>query len=268
MPVSDRNPSAQAVSVHGRLFLVDCGEGTQQQLRRHHVGMAKIEAVFLSHIHGDHMFGIWGLLSSLSLYGRTAPLPIYAPQAFGGQLANFLSYHGEGIAYPVEHRVLKCSAPTVVHENKHVRVSAFPLRHKIECYGFRFDELLPAARPRPEGVPAGVERKPVQPRSYAYCSDTMPFPELPGWVQGVDLLYHEATYPQAYADKACQYFHSTTLEAAACAREAGARRLIVGHYSSRVRDAHIYEEECRSIFAESYAADDGDVFEIPYIRTL
>ena len=254
--------------MHGRLFLVDCGEGTQQQLRRYHVPFVKIEAVFLSHIHGDHIFGIWGLLSSMSLYGRTADLHIYAPPAFGGMLACFMSYHGESIAFRVVYHPLKMHGPEAIFAAKSVRVTAFPLRHKIECFGFRFDEVLPAPKPRPEGVEAAVVRAPVRPRSYAYCSDTMPFPELPEWVRGVDLLYHEATYTEAYADKARQYFHSTTAEAAACARDAGAGRLIVGHYSSRVRERATYEEECRRFFSESTAADDGDVFEIPYIRTL
>ena len=251
VPVSDRNPSAQALSVHGRLFLVDCGEGTQQQLRRQHVSLVKIEAVFLSHIHGDHIFGIWGLISSMSLYGRTATLPIYAPQAFGGMLASFLTYHGEGLGFAVEHRPLHLSAPETVYEDKAERVSAFPLQHKIECYGFRFDEVAPRRS-----------------RSFAYCSDTGPFPELASWVKGVDVLYHEATYPQAYEDKAREHFHSTTRDAASCARDAGAGRLIVGHYSSRERDTRVYEEECRAIFPDSVAANDSDVFEIPYIREV
>ena len=135
-----------------------------------------------------------------------------------------------------------------------MKVTAFPLNHKIECYGFRFDEVV------------GPRSNPWKPRGYAYVSDTAPFEGLAECVKGVDILYHEATYPADMADKAAQYFHSTTLQAAACAKEAGAGKLVIGHYSSRVKDIATLGEECRGIFPESYIVNDGDVFEIPYIR--
>ena len=251
MPISDRNPSAQALNVHGRLFLIDCGEGTQQQMRRAHLSFIKVEALFLSHLHGDHLFGVFGLLSTMAMYGRTAPLHVFAPVSFGPVLKFFLSYFGEGINYEIVHHPLKMKAPEVVYTNRSLAVSAFPLQHKIDCFGFRFDEQL-------------SERSKLKraPRSYAYCSDTMPFPELAGWVSGVDVLYHESTYPQELAAKAAEHFHSTTVEAAQCALEAGAGKLLLGHYSSRVRDFSIFEREARSVFPASFAAQDGDVIEI------
>ena len=133
-------------------------------------------------------------------------------------------------------------------------VSAFPLQHKLPCYGFRFDEVVSEKHlfynPSYKG------------KSYAYCSDTKPFKELPSWVAGVDTLYHEATYMNGMEDKALQYFHSTTAQAALCAKEAGAGRLIVGHYSSRIRDYEAYLHECAVIFPNTVAANDLDVFKI------
>lgn len=261
LPFSDRNPSAQALSVHGRLFLIDCGEGTQRRMRQEHLSFAKIQAIFISHIHGDHVFGIFGLLSTMSLYHRTGKLCIYAPRNFGPVLKFFMSWFGQELGYEVEHVVLEAKSPETVYEDKAVRVSAFPLNHKIDCYGFRFDEVLPERKPSPlsVAVPGRENRKA---RSYAYCSDTAPFPQLADWVKGVDVLYHEATYPAGLQDKAVQYFHSTTEDAARTALQAGAGKLFLGHYSSRISDFDSYLREARGIFEETLAVNDGDVFEI------
>ena len=253
MPISDRNPSAQVLSVRGHLFLIDCAEGTQQLFRKAKLSFIKIEAVMISHIHGDHVFGIFGLLSTLAMLGRTQDLVIYAPVSFGPILRFFLSYYGEGISFNIVHRPLDMKEPEVVLETKYLRVSAFPLNHKIECFGFRFDEIVPERRPdKPSYVPV----------SYAYCSDTAPFPQLPEWVRGVNVLYHEATYTAEYPSKAVERYHSTTADAARCALQAGAGHLLIGHYSSRIRDIKVFEAECQEIFVHSVAANDGDVFEI------
>lgn len=269
LPFSDRNPSAQALSVHGRLFLIDCGEGTQQRIRQEHLSFVKIEAIFISHIHGDHCFGLFGILSTMSLYHRVAPLHIYGPGNLGPILNFYRSYFGADLSYEVIFHDLGAGAASFLYSPKRgfveesaapgngecqLRITAFPLNHKIECYGFRFDEIV------------GPRSNPWKPRSYAYVSDTAPFPELADYVRGVDILYHEATYPAGMEDKAQQYFHSTTLQAAACAREAGVGKLVIGHYSSRVKDIAALGEECREFFPESYTVNDGDIFEIPYIR--
>lgn len=250
MPISDRNPSAQVLSVHGRLFLIDCGEGVQQQFRRMHLSFLKIEAIFLSHIHGDHVFGLFGLLPTMAMYGRTQELHVYAPQSFAGILKFFLNYFGEGVNYSIIHHPLNMKSPETVHVSKCVKVSAFPLRHKIECFGFRFDEIRSERQ---------LEKAPAV--SYAYCSDTAPFDELPGWVKGVDILYHEATYQKDMKDKAVLRFHSTTEDAAGCAAAAGAGRLLVGHYSSRISDFDAYIRECRELFPDTDAVNDGDVID-------
>ena len=259
LPFSDRNPSAQALSVHGRLFLLDCGEGTQQRIRQEHLSFVKIEAVFISHIHGDHCFGLFGLLSTMSLYHRVAPLHIFGPQNLGPIIKFYLSYFGQDLGYEIVFHPITAKSPVVIAgtsamTTKNVTVTAFPLNHKMDCYGYRFDEIV---TPR---------RNPWKPRSYAYVSDTAPFPELASYVKDVDLLYHEATYPAGMEDKAQQYYHSTSLQAAQCARDAGARQLIIGHYSSRIKDISSLAEECRDIFPESFTVNDGDIFEIPYIR--
>ena len=252
LPFSDRNPSAQALSVHGRLFLLDCGEGTQQRIRQEHLSFVKIETVFISHIHGDHCFGLFGLLSTMSLYHRVAPLHIFGPQNLGPIIKFYLSYFGQDLGYEIVFHPI--TAQGLAMTTKNVTVTAFPLNHKMDCYGYRFDEIV---TPR---------RNPWKPRSYAYVSDTAPFPELASYVKDVDLLYHEATYPAGMEDKAQQYYHSTSLQAAQCARDAGARQLIIGHYSSRIKDISSLAEECREIFPESFTVNDGDIFEIPYIR--
>ena len=229
MPISDRNPSAQVLAVHGRLFLIDCGEGTQQQLRRARIPFLKISAVFISHIHGDHLFGLFGLLSSMDMYGRREDLDVYGPQALGSVLNFYRSFFGEGMNYNIVFHTVKCSAPAVVMENRYVRVSALPLT-------------------------------PL--KSYAYCSDTAPFAALSDWVRGVTLLYHEATYSSDLADKAALHHHSTTVQAAGCAARAGVGRLLVGHYSSRITDFDSYLEECRRIFPATELTHDGDVFDV------
>lgn len=276
LPFSDRNPSAQALSVHGRLFLIDCGEGTQQRIRQEHLSFVKIEAIFISHIHGDHCFGLFGILSTMSLYHRIQPLHVFGPQNLGPVIKFFLSYFGQDLGYEIVYHPLLNKYPQIIagpesflpslkkgfgeeisgpaYKCNLLQVTAFPLNHKIDCYGYRFDEIV---EPR---------RNPWKPRSYAYVSDTAPFPGLVEYVKGADLLYHEATYPAELGGKAVQYYHSTTVQAASCARDAGAGKLLVGHFSSRVKDISRLQEECREIFPETIAVNDGDVFEIPYIR--
>ena len=253
MPISDRNPSAQMLAASGRLFLIDCGEGTQVQMRRCHFSFVKIEAIFISHIHGDHMFGIFGLLNSMAMYGRSAPLDIYGPQALGGVLTFYRNYFGSDDFFEIRFHPLNFSGIQPIHESKHLTVSAFPLNHKIECYGFRFDETVTERHMQ--------ENPEYRAKSYAYCSDTAPFPELAGYVKGVSCLYHEATYMNEMADKAVARFHSTAAQAAACAKEAGAGMLVVGHYSSRIADIGALLAECKEVFPDTFAASDCDVFE-------
>ena len=290
MPVKGRNQSAQALSVHGRLFLIDCGEGTQYRFVEEHLPMMKLDSIFLSHIHGDHVFGIFGLLSTLGMKGRQTPLNIFAPVNFGPILKFFLSYYGDGLAFEIRYTPLKMKAPETILETKSIEVQAFPLNHGIETFGFRFAEKEPPFNVRKEAVeqygltlteigtlkrgedvvradgsviPASeAAYKPFVPRSYAYCSDTAPFPEEAAWLRGTTVIYHEATYVQEFAAQGAQRHHTTTLQAAQMALEAGTQKLLIGHYSSRSSEVKAYEAECRSVFPETFATSDGDVYEI------
>jgi len=289
MPVSGRNPSAQALQMRGRFFLVDCGEGTQRQMVRFGVSLQKVEAVFISHIHGDHVYGLEGYLSTLGMGGRQAPLDLFGPRNLGPMLKFFLSYN-EWIGFEIRFHPLDLKEPGVIWESKSAEVLAFPLRHGVDTYGYIFREKEPLPNIRKEvlqeygftlteigslkrgedvvredgtRIPCSMATyRPYVPRSYAYVSDTAVFPEEAVWLHGVDVIYHEATYLREHADKAEQRRHSTTVQAAGVARDAGARKLIIGHYSSRNLDAALYEAECREVFPETYAAADGDVYEI------
>lgn len=310
MPVIDRYQSAHVLEVHGRLFLIDCGEAVQRQMIRYKIPLAKLDTIFISHIHGDHLFGLFTLLSTLGLSCKVTPVVIYGPSNLGPLLKSFMSFYGKGIGITVDFHPLSVKAPEVIYSTKSLEVLAFPLNHKIETYGYMIREKLPQLNIRKDALdkydftkteigalkrgedilrPAGPDDGatflngfikhsgadepllikneeaaylPYVPRSYAYCSDTAPFPELSEWVKGVDLLYHETTYLDQYRDQAAKRFHSTTKQAAQCALDAGAKKLVIAHYSSRCRDASKYEAECRTIFPETYAANDGDVFEI------
>ena len=288
MPVSDRNPSAQALHVRGRFFLVDCGEGAQRAMVRFGVPLQRIDSVFITHIHGDHVYGLQGFLSTLGMGGRLAPLDIFGPHNLGPILKFFLSY-SDCIPYELRFHPLEMKAPERILDTHSSEVVAFPLRHGIETFGFLFREKEPlwnvhkdaiekysltlteiGTLKRGEDVVRGdvvipngeVAYKPYVPRSYAYVSDTAVFPEEIEWLKGTDVIYHEATYLEEHREKATARQHSTTLDAARVALEAGAKRLLIGHFSSRNRDAALYEAECRTVFPETFAVSDGDVFEI------
>ena len=310
LPTTERYPSAQVLDVRGRLFMIDCGEGAQIQMRKAGISFLKIEHICLSHIHGDHIFGIFGLLSTMGLLGRSSQLNIYAPSDFGPVLDFFKEKFGEGLLFDINFVPLQMTSPELVYENRTAELLAFPLNHRVPTFGFLIREKMPlynvhkdaitryglsvpeiGALKRGEDVVRQAGRLtepcpendyrpqsgsdepmvipfseaaylPYQPRSYAYCSDTAPFPELSQWIKGATLLYHEATFPSEMAEMAEKTHHSTTLQAAATALDAGVGRLIVGHYSSRFPSVDFYLDQIRTIFPDSYLAHDGDVFEI------
>jgi len=299
LPTTERYPSAQVLDVRGRLFMLDCGEGAQIGLRKAGVSFLKIEHICLSHLHGDHLFGLFGLLSTMGMLGRSSVLNIYAPETFRPVLQFFMDHFGEGVKFDVNFVPLTMSVPQVVYENRTVELLAFPLNHRVETFGFMIREKMPPYNVRKEAIAHygltleeigtlkrgedvvretdGVRQIirnqeaayiPYTPRSYAYCSDTAPFPELAEWVRGASLLYHEATFPADMADMAEKTFHSTTIQAAELARDAGVGRLLAGHYSSRYPSVDFYLDEMRTVFPEAYLAHDGDVVEISYIRNL
>lgn len=291
MPKAERYPSAQVLDVRGRLFMFDCGEGAQMQMRKAGISYLNIEHICLSHVHGDHVFGIFGLLSTMGLLGRSAPLNIYGPEAFRPVLEFFGSQFGEGFLFEINFIPLSMTEPQLVYENRNVELLAFPLNHRIETFGYILREKWPQYNVRKDAISVyglslaeiGTLKRgedvvrpdqvisrddaaymPYEPRSYAYCSDTAPFAELSQWVRGVSLLYHEATFPADMEEMAARTYHSTTLQAAQCARDAGVKRLLVGHYSSRYPSVEFFLDELRSVFPESYLAKDMDVIEISF----
>ena len=291
VPSHNRFSSAHVFNIRGRLFLVDCAEGCQILLGRNGISYARIDNILISHMHGDHMFGLLPLLSTMALKGRTAPLYIYAPEAFRHTLKFFMAQFGDGVCFDINFIPLKAKEPELIIKSRNSEVYAFPLNHKIDTYGFLFREDEPQLNVHKEMVEsesltlreiaalkagndavredgsvlscAEYAYKPYEPRSAAYCSDTAPFPELKDWVRGVDLLYHEATFGSDMQDLASQFFHSTAADAATLAAEAGAGKLVLGHFSSRYPDTDVLLDEARSVFPESYLAREGMVFEVP-----
>ena len=294
LPTSVRYPSAQIVDVRGRLFMIDCGEGAQMQIRKAGISFQKIEHICLSHIHGDHIFGIFGLLSTMGLLGRKAPLNIFAPAEFGPVLEFFKAHFGEGLLFEIHFTALEMKSPELIYENRRTELLAFPLNHRINTFGFIIREKMPqrnvskeaiseygfdlseigtlkqggdVIRKTPDGESSIIKNEDVTyyrylPRSYAYCSDTAPFEELSEWIRDVDLLYHESTFPAEMTEMAERTFHSTTLQAAQVAKDAAVKRLVVGHYSSRFNSVDFYLDEIKTIFPDASLAHDGDVIEI------
>ena len=290
LPTTERYPSAQVLNVRGRLFMIDCGEAAQIQIRKAGISFLKIEHMCISHIHGDHIFGFFGLLSTMAMLGRSAPLAIYGPKGFLPVLEFFKSTFGEGILFDIDFTALEMSEPEVIYENRNVELLAFPLNHRVETFGYMIREKMPQHNVRKEAIAQygltlaeiGTLKRgedvcrpdgevilnseaayiPYEPRSYAYCSDTAPFPQLKEWVKGVTLLYHESTFPAEMEEMAAKTYHSTTLQAAQTAKDAGVGRLLVGHYSSRFPSLDFFLDELRSIFPNTDLAHDMDVIEI------
>jgi ribonuclease Z len=296
LPTSGRYPSAHVLNAHERLFLIDCGEGTQMQLRKTRLRFAKINHVFISHLHGDHVFGLYGLLSTFSLMGRTNPIHLYAPENYDKMLRSHLSDFDINLSFEINFIPLSGKDPVKILDDKYLTVTSFPLQHRIPSYGFLFREKrsernlikeciekyqipqvrLPAIKKGEDFIaPDGSVIKneditipPREPLSYAYCSDTKYFRRLAAFVKGVSLLYHEATFDGSKEDLAQITGHSTTFDAARTALDAGAGALIIGHFSARYRDISPLVDEARTIFPETYPAIDGKTFEVGNLNGL
>ncbi|MBS0011032.1 MAG: ribonuclease Z [Bacteroidales bacterium] len=290
LPTSTRYPSAHVLNVHERFFLIDCGEGTQMQIRKYRIKFGRIHHIFISHLHGDHVFGLYGLLSSMNLSGRVSPLRLYAPVGFDGILHSHLSDFNIHLNFDIDFVPLVGKDPVKVYEDKNMSVVSFPLKHRVPAFGFLFREkererniireaitryIIPLAEipkikqgsdfitPDGERIPnSEISTEPPKPRSFAYCSDTAYFKRLSVFVRGVDLLYHEATFAGDNEDLAVKTGHSTAGQAAITAREAGAGRLLIGHFSARYREVTILLEEARKIFPETIAAEEGSVIQV------
>lgn len=289
-PTADSHPSAQAVNFNEQYYLVDAGEGVQQQLVRRGINPLRLRGVFISHLHGDHVYGLFPLIATLGLYGKRTPLDVYAPAPLGEILEAHKRWFAADLPYEVVWHRVDTTHHELVFENNTLEVWSLPLRHRVPASGYLFREKPPqlnvekykivkygldigqiVAAKRGEDItlPTGevihnseLTYLPHLPRSYAYCSDTNFSARLAEMVRGVDLLYHETTYADAERRQARDRGHSTTVEAAEVALRAGVGRLIIGHFSSRYKDREALLAECRSRFAESYIAREGEKFEI------
>ena len=289
-PSATRHQTSQLVNHAEQYFLVDAGEGVQSRMMRSGVNPMRLSAVFISHLHGDHVFGLFPMISSLGLMGRKVPLHIYAPRPFDEILAYHLRYFDTQLPYEVVWHEVDTTKHALLFENNVLEVWSVPLRHRVPTAGFLFKEKpagLNVSKGAIERYDLGIAQitaakrgesvtladgsiipndeltyTPWEPRSYAYLSDTNYSGKAVSLVRGVDLLYHEATYADDMRKEAKERGHSTTLQAARAAVESGAKRLIIGHFSSRYKNEMALVEECRTVFPESYLAEEYKTFEI------
>lgn len=283
-PTTRHYASSQVVEIRGKLFMIDCGEGTQTQLCRMHIGYNKIISVFISHLHGDHCFGLMGMISSFGLQGRTAPLHIYAPKELESLLNLQLDFFCKDLEYSIVFHAVDTFKEKIIYEDRSLTVSTIPLDHRIPCCGFLFKEkpTLPHIRRdminfyniplsqinnikngqswiSPEGKEISSELLTIPsdpPRCYAYCSDTCYKPDLVNQLRNVNLLYHEATYADDKEDGARKYYHSTARQAAMIAKAAGVGQLLIGHYSARYKDDNILLDEAKSVFSNTLLSNE------------
>lgn len=289
-PSATRHQSSQLVNHCGQYFLIDAGEGVQSRLVRVGVNPMRLTAIFISHLHGDHIFGLFPMISTLGLMGRKRPLHIYAPNPFGEILEYHRRYFDTDLPYEVIWHEVHTTEHELLFENGVLEVWSVPLRHRVPTAGFLFKEKPAGLNVQKEAierydlgvaqitaakrgedvelesgevVPNGeLTYTPWEPRSYAYLSDTNYSGKAVKLVKGVDLLYHEATYAADMRREAKGRGHATTHDAARAAVESGAGRLLIGHFSSRYKDEEALVAECRELFAESYIAEEYKCFEI------
>ncbi len=296
VPAYDRFCSGQLFSTPRTTFLIDCGEGTQLQLQKAGVGHNDIAVILISHLHGDHYFGLFGLLTSWALAKRTAPLLIISPPGLQGRVEVLLELEKYLASFTIDFKTYEPKHLLPIWSSKYLEAFAFPLEHRIPTNGYLIREKpnLPNIRPAAiqlydipyQAIPAikaggdfictdgtriphsVLVFPPAPPRAYAHCSDTRYLPALADCLQGVDLLYHEATFIHEDLENAIRTAHTTALEAAHLALAAGVKTLVIGHFSARYPNISVLEQEARRIFPNTYAARELMRFVIPYAGRL
>ena len=284
LPTTRHFPTSQVLNVRDKLYMIDCGEGAQLQFRKSRLKFSRLNHIFISHLHGDHCFGLWGLISTLNLLGRTAELHIYSPRGLEALLLPTLAFFNKQMTYRVLFHEFDTDKPSLVYEDRSLTVTTIPLRHRIPCCGFLFAEkqglnhivremvdfykvpLFEMNRikngadyvtPEGEVVPNRLLTRPADPpRKYAYCSDTICLPGLAAQLRGVDLLFHEATFASDNLGRAKETYHTTAVQAAELARSAEVKKLLIGHFSARYEDESVLLEEAREIFPETLLASE------------
>lgn len=289
-PTQTRNCSSQLISVCGTRLLIDCGEGTQNRLRQYHQKFQAIKYVLLSHLHGDHFFGLPGLLSTMHLCGRTEPITVFAPKGCRESMELLFEVSGTKTNYALTICEVDVEVPTIIHQDRYFHIEAFPLYHSVPTFGYKIVEeppllnLRPLVRDKynmsnddcvkvkaggdlamPDGtvIPNATLTLPRRrPRSYAYCCDTGYSDTIAEAVQGVDLLCMESTFDSTFASIAEERQHCTAAQSASVASAAGAGRLLLTHFSARYREIDPVLEEAKAIFPNTLCAEDGEKYEL------
>lgn len=289
-PTLRMHPTAQLLTVNNEYMLIDCGEGTQFRLLEQRIKPGRLRYIFISHLHGDHYFGLAPLLSTLNLGGRTEDLYLFGPHGLDEVLTTIFRVSDSRLGYKLHFQPVDPNQSTLILDHPHLTVESIPLQHRIHCTGYLFREKpakphllrekLPTDTPiqylkqLKEGHDVLDENGDVryavaeytepgpQPRSYAYCSDTRYVEGLIPQLQGVDLLYHEATFLDDNAQRAAEVYHSTAREAATIADKAQVKRLLIGHFSSRYKQLDEFLNEARSVFGETYLATEGETISL------
>lgn len=290
IPTLTRQATSQFINCNERYILIDCGEGSQIQMRRFQVKFQKIQIILISHLHGDHFFGLVGLLSSMHLMGRTQKMLIFGPKGLEGLIRPQLEVGGHQLCYEIEFEEIDYPESRLLWEDKLLKIETFPLKHRIPAQGFLisekpkpknlnkdyFDQLnlsltkIPAIK---RGEDVTLEDGTIIPnddltfaslpaKKYAYCSDTMYWETIIPHIKEVDLLYHEATFTDKLKDRAKMTFHSTAKQAATIAHAANVGKLLLGHFSSRYENTEEHLKEATSVFEHTVCVEDGETYSI------
>jgi len=290
VPTTRHYLSSQAINLRDKLYMIDCGEGTQLQFRACKLRFQRLNHIFISHLHGDHCFGLPGLISTLGMLGRTADLHIYAQADAGKIFQPLLDYFCKDLSYKVIFHAFNPFKSEVILEDRTLKVSTVPLNHRTPCAGFLFEEKpksphiiremidfyrVPVAQiaaikegadfVTPEGaiIPTQTFTRPANPpHRYAYCMDTAYYEKIIPIIEGVDVLYHEATFSHEDIARAKETYHSSARQAALIAQAAQVKKLVIAHFSARIVDENILLNEAREIFPNTFLANEGMVIQI------
>ncbi len=291
-PRISAHPTAQLLEIKNHTFLIDCGEGTQVQLRKYKIKFSKIKHIFISHLHGDHVFGLIGLISTFRLLNRETEMHIYGPKGIKEFIVTQLRLSKSFANYPIEFHELNSKESELIYEDKKVEIYTIPLSHRIYTNGYLFREKIGERKLNISAINKHLEIEicdyqnlkngrdftlkngkilkndnltldPSKPLSYAFCSDTAYKPNIVPIIKNVDLLYHETTFLNDKEELAKTTKHSTAQQAAEIAKQANVDQLIIGHYSSRYKNIELFKAEAQTIFQKTELAIEGKVFEVP-----
>jgi ribonuclease Z len=288
-PRTITNPTSQVLEIRNHMFLIDCGEGTQVQLRKNKLKFSKINHIFISHLHGDHFYGLVGLIATFMLLNRKNDWHVYGPKGIKEIILLQLRYSNSFTGYNLYFHELTSKESEIVYEDEKVLVKSIPLKHRIYTNGFLFEEKIGDRKLNIDQVNkynietcyfqkikngkditlddgtilpnTVITFDPIPPKSYAFCSDTMYDETIIPIIEKCDVLYHETTFLESESEKAKSTMHSTAKEAAMIAQKANVKHLILGHYSTRYANINLFQQEAETIFPNVLLADDGGIFE-------